>query len=72
MLESQGFTVDEISVTSESESVGEFDLFDRQLFSQNDYTPTPQKESGKDEAIFTLDDSEFAAPAPSSGVNVKI
>lgn len=72
MLESQGFTVDEISITAESESVGDFDLFDRQLFSHNDYTPTPQKESREDEAIFTLDDNEFAAPVTSSGVNVKI
>ena len=72
MLESQGFTVDEISVTAESESVGEFDLFDRQLFSHNDFTPTPQNESREDEAIFTLEDSEFAAPVSSSGVNVKI
>ncbi|MCP4343727.1 MAG: hypothetical protein GY799_33855 [Desulfobulbaceae bacterium] len=72
LLESQGFTVDEISVTAESESVGEFDLFDRQLFSHNDYTPTPHKESRDDEAIFTLDDSELAAAATSSGVNVKI
>jgi flagellar hook-length control protein FliK len=72
MLESQGFTVDEISVTAESQSAGEFDLFDRQLFSHNDYTPTAQKKSREDEAIFTLEDSEFAAPATSSGVNVKV
>lgn len=72
MLENQGFTVDEIMVTAESDSVGDFDLFDQQLFSHNDYTPTAQKENHEDEVLFTLDDSQFAVPATSTGVNVKI
>ena len=72
VLENQGFSVDEISVTTESESVGEFDLFDQQLFNQNDYKPTAQKESRKEEAIFTLDDAEFVTQVDSTGVNVKI
>lgn len=72
ILENQGFTVDEISVTNESESVGEFDLFDQQLFNQNDYTPTAQQGNREEEAIFTLDDAELVTQAGSTGVNVKI
>jgi len=72
ILENQGFTVDEISVTNESESVGEFDLFDQQLFNQNDYTPTAQQGNREEEAIFTLDDAELVTQAESTGVNVKI
>ena len=72
ILENQGFTVDEISVTNESESVGEFDLFDQQLFNQNDYTPTAQQGNLEEEAIFTLDDAELVTQAESTGVNVKI
>ncbi len=72
ILENQGFTVDEISVTAESDSVNDFNLFDRQLFSQNDYTPKGPKGRREDEPVFTLADNVFAAPAMSTGVNVKI
>ncbi len=72
VLENQGFTVDEISITTESESVSDFNLFDRQLFSHNDYTPTAAKERREEEAVFTLADNIFAAPTISTGVNVKI
>lgn len=72
ILEKQGFTIDQISVTAESDSVGDFDLFDSRLFSRNQYIPTAQQEHHDDEAIFTLDENVFAAPAMSTGVNVKI
>ena len=72
VLESHGFTVDEISITAESESVSDFNLFDRQLFSHNDYAPKAQKGRREDEAVFTLSDNVFAAPPMRSGVNVKI
>ena len=72
VLESHGFTVDEISITAESESVSDFDLFDRQLFSHNDYTPQAQKGRREDEPVFTLPDNVFAAPTMRAGVNVKI
>ncbi len=72
VLESLGFEIDQITVTAESESVGDFDLFDRQLFSQNDYTPSSQKGHREDDAAFIFDESEHAARATSTGVNVKI
>ncbi|TKB25797.1 hypothetical protein FCL47_11870 [Desulfopila sp. IMCC35006] len=72
ILENQGFTVDEISVTAESDSVNDFNLFDGQLFGQNDYAPKTRKGRREDEPIFTLANNVFAAPAMSTGVNVKI
>jgi len=71
-LEQQGFTIDEISLTAESESVGDFDLFDQQLFGKNDYTPTRTKNRLEGEATFSLEDHEIAAPVSNTGVNVKI
>lgn len=72
LLENQGFSIDQISVTAESDSVSDFDLFDRQLFSQNEYTPKNHKSRKEGEAIFTLDDNINAAPESNTGVNVKI
>lgn len=72
ILENQGYSVDEMSITTESDSVSDFNHFDRQLFSRHD---TPQKfsKTGADsEAVFSLPDTFFAAPAISTGVNVKI
>lgn len=72
MLEQQGFTVEQISLTAESESVGDFDLFDRQLFGKNDYIPNTAKSRRQDGATFSLTDHEIAPPAANTGVNVKI
>jgi flagellar hook-length control protein FliK len=72
LLENQGFSINQISITADSESVNDFDLFDRQLFSQNDYTPKTQKGSREAEAVFTLEDNINAAPESNTGVNVKI
>lgn len=72
VLENQGFTVDEITITAESESVSDFDLFDRQLFSRNDYTPKTAKNRQDNEAVFTLADNVFAPPVLNTGVNVKV
>ncbi len=71
-LEKQGFTIDEISLTAESESVDDFDLFDQQLFGKNDYTPAAPKNRREGEAIFSLADQAIADPALNTGVNVKI
>ena len=72
VLQNLGFEVDQISVTAESDSVGDFDLFDRQFFNQNDYTPSSRKGSREDDVAFIFDENEFAARATSTGVNVKI
>lgn len=72
LLENQGFSIDQISVTAESDSVNDFDLFDRQLFNKNDYTPKSQKSHREGEAIFTLEENINTAPVSNNGVNVKI
>jgi flagellar hook-length control protein FliK len=72
MLENQGFDIDQIELTAESESVSDFDLFDRQLFSNNNHDFGTQKGRQKEEAAFTLDDIPFTVPTTNSGVNVKI
>lgn len=72
VLENQGYSVDEISITAESESVSDFNLFDRQMFGHDDYTPQTPKAGKKAEAVFTLPDTLFATPTINTGVNVKI
>lgn len=73
VLESQGFTIDDITVTAKSESADDFNLFDQQLFSRNDYTPPAAKNVGNPETIFSLDTPGiYPQPAAISGVNVKI
>lgn len=72
VLESQGFTIGEITVTSKSDTAGDFNLFDRQLFSQNDYTPPPATNSRPPEAHFIMEDPDTIKQTVVSGVNVKI
>ncbi len=70
VLEDQGFSVAEISIRSESESVGDFDLFDQQLFSNNDYEPQMKKDNSRMGIPFTIDDIEMEAGSDGIGVNV--
>lgn len=72
MLEQQGFSIEQISLAAESESVGDFDLFDRQLFGKNDSPRTTAKGHREVQATFPLEDQEIAATASNTGVNVKI
>jgi flagellar hook-length control protein FliK len=72
VLEHHGFVIDQISVTADPDSVGDFDLFDRQLFSHHDYTPAAPKENRMREATFTLDTQDAGAASSLGGVNVKI
>ncbi|MFH0781282.1 MAG: flagellar hook-length control protein FliK [Pseudomonadota bacterium] len=72
ILEGQGFTIGEISVTSKSDTAGNFNLFDRQLFSQNNYTPPSTKNFRTREALFTLGNGGAPEQETVIGVNVKI
>ncbi len=72
VLESQGFTVAEISVTCKSDTTSDFNLFERQLFSHNQYTPAPTKNTLPSSELFILDNSINQGPAGQQGVNVKI
>ena len=72
LLENQGYTIEHISVTAESGTAGDFEFFDRQLFSNNGYTPPVPKGRREGETAFTLENREIIAPATNPGVNVKI
>lgn len=72
VLEENGFTIETITVTSKSDSTTDADLLDRQLFSQNDYTPQSKKRHHDAEAAFRLDETFFPAQPATTGVNVKI
>ena len=72
VLENQGFTIGEISVTSKSDTTGDFNLFDRQLFSQNDYTPPSAKNTRTPGAFFIMEDSGAREQTAATGVNVTI
>lgn len=72
LLEGQGFSLDSVTVTTESESVGDFDLFDRQLFSQHDDIPASPGIAQERSPILE-EDSFFREGYPeSTGVNVRI
>ncbi len=72
VLEQQGFTIEEITVIAKSDALGDFNLFDRQLFSQNDYSPPSPNTSRTPGALFTLEDPGTDEKAAVTGVNVKI
>ncbi len=72
VLEDQGYSIDEISVTSESDSVGDFNLFDKQLFSQNDDSPPTGKETREQGQMFNPDHFVQDKADDVSGVNVRI
>lgn len=71
ILETQGFTIDEISVTAKSDTAGDFNLFDRQLFSQNDYQPPAVKNTLSASPLFTLEETAATNQTAVIGVNVK-
>lgn len=70
-LEEQGFTVDEISVTSESDSVDDFNLFDSQLFSRNDYSPSSGQQTHPVDTVTGFEALIEETLHQSPGVNVK-
>lgn len=71
-LESQGYTVDNISVTAESESVADFDLFEQQLFNRQEYSQKSAKSMQNEDVSFNLEGIDLTAVAASNSVNVKI
>lgn len=72
ILEQQGFSVEEISITSGSETVDGFDLFEQQL--NNSETPNFQKKNEKTETHtpFVLDEFQESYVESPSGINVKV
>lgn len=72
ILENQGFTVEEISVTSESEFAGDFNLFDQQLNNRDQFSGTTSKKSVPEDPFNFADlTAEYAAES-AEGVDLKI
>ena len=71
-LENQGLTVDEILISSTTESETDFNHFDQQLFSNQDNRSSKGQKMSDSDIPFTLDEPEASEPAasPPSGVNV--
>lgn len=69
-LEQQGFNIEEITFTSQSEMVGEFDLFDQQLSDSDTYSESDNNSSNGQDS-FTIDDFQTNFLDAESGVNVK-
>lgn len=72
VLEQQGFNVEEITITSESEMVGQFDLFDQHLSNKDSSKFLNQDEKSETPAPFVLDELQESFVESSSGVNVKV
>ena len=70
-LEQQGFNIEEISITTEAETVGSFDLFDQQLPNKD----TSQFASGIKDAttdpLLSIEENEESFSDENSGVNVE-
>ena len=54
ILESQGFTIDELLVSNNSRSIDDFNLFDQHLFGQHDSAPSSQQ-GERPGAVFSLE-----------------
>lgn len=72
VLEDQGYNLDAVSVTTESDSVGDFDLFDRQLFSQHEQDSPKAHQAKKPPAGFDQEIMAKDEKTNSSGVNVRV
>ncbi len=71
VLEQQGFVIEEIVVTSKSETVGNFDLFGGQLPNRQTLPPSPHETSPAATFAATLDSSMIQTIIPESGVNIR-
>lgn len=69
VLESQGFSIDEILVSTSSRSVDDFNLFDQQLFGGSDDNPPSSADGQNDGAVFSMEG--LAMPQPAAGLDVK-
>lgn len=70
-LEDQGFLIEEILVTSESDSVPEFDLFDQQLSQQSDFSPAITKTQVNNNFDGALEEAFEQSSASSTGLNIQ-
>ncbi|MCP3891430.1 MAG: hypothetical protein GY702_21580 [Desulfobulbaceae bacterium] len=72
VLEDQGFTIDEINVTSQSESVGEFNLSDKQFSSQDSSASKQDERTMMSEPFNLAELSNQENSNTSDGVDLKV
>jgi flagellar hook-length control protein FliK len=70
-IEDQGFSVEDITVTSESESVPDFDLFEQHLSNQKDFSPANPKTENHNDFDMALEDAVEQSTESTTGVNIK-
>lgn len=70
-LEQQGFNIEEISITTEAETVGSFDLFDQQLPNKDTSQFASQIKNTTTDPLFSIEENEESFSDENSGVNVE-
>lgn len=71
ILEQQGFVVEEIVVSSKSETIGDFNLFGEQFSSRQTFTPSENRHPAASSFEAVLDTSITGSVFPESGLNVR-
>lgn len=71
-LEDQGFAIEELLVTSESDSVTDFNLFEQNLSHQNNFTSPATETKNRDGFNSILEDAVEDFTVTSTGVNIKV
>ena len=71
-LAEQGFTIEEILVTTQSDSITDFNLFEQHLADRNNYTPQVREVKDPDSFNMVLEDAVEEAIGWTTGVNIKV
>jgi len=71
ILEDQGFTIEEILVSSESDSVTDFNFFEQHLSQQNDQSSTPTDPTMQNGFSSLLEDAVEVTVGSTAGVNIQ-
>ena len=71
-LAEQGFTIEEILVTTQSDSITDFNLFEQHLADRNDYTPAVRDVKEPNSFNMVLEDAVEKTTDWTTGVNIKV
>ena len=72
VLEDKGFTIDQILVTSDSDSVPDFDLFEQHLSQQDNFSSPDSQTQNQNDFGLALGEAVEQSAEPETGVNIKI
>jgi hypothetical protein len=71
-LAEQGFTIEEILVTSQTDSITDFNLFEQHLADRNNYTPAVREVKEPNSFSMVLEDAVEETIGWKTGVNIKV